>query len=207
MHLWRIDLDNQLVALLSDDEQQRADSMRLPEVRRRFCNGRTALRHILARYLVLPANQLTFQYGEHGRPSLAVKENRLDFNLSHSGDKALLGVSATTRIGIDIEQLRPRKNLLPIARKVFSSPQIKQLEKLEEDEQQRLFFQFWTLMEAQLKARGGSIFDRPEHLKTTGESRCFLLPPGHIAALHMQCSDPVRILTFQFRGSAITRES
>ena len=205
VHLWRINLDHNLDAVLSDDEQQRADSMRIPEIKTRFCNGRTALRHILASYLGLPAGMLIFQYGEHGRPSLLAASNRLDFNLSHSGASALLGISSGAKIGVDIEQLRPRKNLLAIAQKKFSRQQLKQLQQVEGDERQRLFFQFWTVMEAKLKARGGSVFDRPACAITSGMSRCFLLPSGYIAALHLRNSGLDSLLTFQF-FSAVTRE-
>ena len=170
--------------------------MRIPDLKHRFCNGRTALRTILAAYLEQSATEISFHYGKHGRPSLVSAEPLLDFNLSHTGSMALLGVSTTRGIGVDIEQLRRRNNLLAIANKQLPKPQVDQLLATGEDERAMLFFQFWTLMEARLKARGGSIFDR-QNAAETGESQSFLLPPDYVAAIHLGQGAIAKLRTFQ----------
>src|SRR5215467_5130049 len=65
IHVWRIDLSLAIGAerksLLSEDEHQRAQRFRLDRDRRRFMAGRSALRNILARYLLIDPGKLIFQ--------------------------------------------------------------------------------------------------------------------------------------------------
>ena len=76
-------------------------------------------------------------------------------NLSHSGDWAVVAY-ATSPIGVDLERLRPRADLLGLARQVCSPAQCNTLTALEEESPARLhqFYRWWTLKEAWLKARG-----------------------------------------------------
>lgn len=198
VHLWYIDLDNHFENHLSDEEQQRANGMRLQKVKRRFIAGRSALRSILARYLNQSPTMQQFSYGEHGRPSLNPNPAQLDFNLSHCRSNALLGISSTSRIGVDIEQLRPRKNLLAIAKKQFGEQQYQLLSAMDETDRIRHFFELWTRMEAQLKARGGSIFGNPNQPSPEGETSTYLLPPDQIASLHLLGSPIKKLSTFRF---------
>lgn len=198
VHLWLIDLDSPIKNCLSSDEQRRADGMRLPEAKRRFITGRSALRAILARYLDQPPAALDFSYGEHGRPSLSPNPARLDFNLSHCRGTALLGLSSANRIGVDIEQLRPRRNLLAIAKKQFRAQQYQQLSALNEMQRIQRFFEIWTRMEAQLKAHGGSVFGNRSSFAAEDETRTFLLPNDQIASLHLINSPIEHLSTFCF---------
>ena len=54
---------------------------------------------------------LRFALGPHGKPALAhdgADEGDLRFNLSHSGDLALVAVTAGREVGVDIERARQR---------------------------------------------------------------------------------------------------
>ena len=83
------------------------------------------------------------------------------FSLSHSGDYVAVLIGPDARpVGCDIEQLRPRKGLMPIARHYFSAEEVKLLEGLGDSEARvAAFWQLWTLREAILKQQGRSVWE------------------------------------------------
>lgn len=85
----------------------------------------------------------------HGKPMLKSVKNY--FNLSHSGDYAVLA-SADIDIGVDIEQIKDVH--WPTVRKVFTLGQREQLEQAVEAKRPELFTKCWTECEAVLKLRG-----------------------------------------------------
>lgn len=87
--------------------------------------------------------------GEFHKPYLASREK--EFNLSHSGDYTALAFGDTA-VGIDVERVRPCRD--SVARRVFSSLQIAELEGLEGKERDACFTRFWTECEAGLKLAG-----------------------------------------------------
>jgi len=143
---------------LSGDEITRANKFRFKHDRERFVRTRAALRRILARYLPFSPFEIVFSYQANGKPQLAAtqKESGLNFNLSHSGEFAIIGVSRGRRIGIDVEHYRTLE-FLEIARRYFSESEYRQLTALPLTELQKNFFACWTRKEAFLKALGEGI--------------------------------------------------
>ncbi|PQJ95513.1 hypothetical protein CXB77_15215 [Chromatium okenii] len=72
---------------------------------------------ILARYLAVAPAALNFIYGINGKPALA--DAALEFNLTTSGELALVAIS-TTAVGVDCEMLRPQRRWLAIAQRMFA---------------------------------------------------------------------------------------
>jgi 4'-phosphopantetheinyl transferase len=107
---------------------------------------------LLGRYLQIPPDQIQFEYGPYGKPSLVGEP--VEFNLSQSQGLALYGFSRRQAIGIDVEWLRPVPQLLQIAKRYFSTQDYATLKMLESDQQIRQFFYYWTRKEAHLKAIG-----------------------------------------------------
>jgi phosphopantetheinyl transferase len=68
-----------------------------------------ALRRALAVYLGEAPERIQLTEGEHGKPRLADPEAQLRFNLSHSGEVALVAVSGAVEVGVDVERLRPKR--------------------------------------------------------------------------------------------------
>ncbi|HEY2158143.1 MAG TPA: hypothetical protein VGH33_21115, partial [Isosphaeraceae bacterium] len=126
VHVWRVALDRaddmlaRLGSTLSDDERARGERFRSERDRARFLVSRAALRAILSRYAGRPAAALAFLAGPHGKPSLA-GAGAIEFNLSHSGDLALVAVAAGVRVGVDVEQLREMDDRDAIVRRFFSA--------------------------------------------------------------------------------------
>jgi 4'-phosphopantetheinyl transferase len=113
---------------------------------------------LLGVYLGLPADAVVLVEGEHGRPELAPPWNGfLQFNWSHSVDRAVIAVARDVAPGIDIERIRPRPRALRLAERFFHPEEIAVLHTLDEPQRERAFLQLWTGKEAVLKALGRGV--------------------------------------------------
>src|SRR5262249_50093841 len=106
------------------------------------------LRKILSDYLNTGPEKITFTYNQYGKPAT----NGIHFNLSHSADLAILAVSRTRELGVDLEKITPIDDR--IAEHFFSPNEVAALRALPEDGQQEAFFAVWTRKEAYVKAHG-----------------------------------------------------
>ena len=162
VHLWRAYLDlssceiESLATLLSTNEIARADRFRFEIHRQRFVAARGILRLLLGHYLQTAPNNIEFQYGDRGKPSLAgsKQDNCLQFNISHSQAYALYGFTYNYPIGVDLEYIRNTADAVKIARRFFSEREAKIIEEAADGEQPIKFCQLWTAKEAYLKAVG-----------------------------------------------------
>ncbi|MDZ8259996.1 4'-phosphopantetheinyl transferase HetI [Nostoc sp. ChiQUE01b] len=165
IHVWRIDLDQpelhlqNLAATLSSDETARAERFYFQEHRQRFIAGRGILRTILGRYLDVQPRQVEFNYQRRGKPVLADKftDSGLAFNLSHSQGLGLCAVNCTSEIGVDLEYIRPMSDLEALAKRFFLTREYEMLRSLSPNQQQEVFFRYWTCKEAYLKATGDGL--------------------------------------------------
>ncbi|MDZ7783650.1 MAG: 4'-phosphopantetheinyl transferase superfamily protein [Halioglobus sp.] len=114
-------------------------------------------RRVLSRYAPIDPQDWQFECGEHGKPRLVDAPLPLEFNLSHSGEWLLCAVSAGTALGVDLEHTRRERDFLRLARRFFSAPEVAVLESLDGGERAERFFDYWTLKEAAVKARGGAL--------------------------------------------------
>lgn len=162
VHVWRAALDpppERLAALaqvLSAEERRRADRFYFERHRRRFTAARGVLRSILAAYLRVQPQTVEFAYGNWGKPGPAesLAAQGLSFNLSHSGELALLALTRHRPIGVDVESVQRKSDLEGIARYSFSSRENATLLALPADERPAAFFRCWTRKEAFIKATG-----------------------------------------------------
>jgi len=146
---------NSYEALLSDGERQRNQRYRFATDRRKDLIARALLRTQLGERLQMAPESLVFERGEHGKPAL-VLDNSLEFNLSHAGDWIVLAM-AESRIGVDIEHTARDNDVIAIADRYFFGSEIAELTSFEPSEQRQRFFDYWTLKEAYMKARGEGI--------------------------------------------------
>jgi 4'-phosphopantetheinyl transferase len=119
---------------------------------------RDPLRALLGVYLGLPTDAVVLIDDEHGRPELAAPWNQfLQFNWSHSVDKAIIAVAHGVTPGIDIERIRPRPRAMLLAERFFHHDETAALRALDSTQQERAFLEIWTCKEAVLKAVGRGI--------------------------------------------------
>lgn len=139
-----------------------------------------ALRQILAEYSLISPRELDFILGEAGKPVIAPSMNarEVEFNLSHSGDLALVAVTRGRAVGIDIEQWDDRVEFLDVADHYFSPHERAALKALENVSMGVMhgFFQAWSRKEAYLKATGAGITKGLHHFDVA-------LTPGEPAQL------------------------
>jgi 4'-phosphopantetheinyl transferase len=146
---------------LSPAEWQKAMRFRLPADQVRSAITRGALRTLLGRYLAVQPSEIEFTQNEFGKPAVA----GLHFNVSHSGDYALLAFAKSAPIGIDIEQIKGDRVVRDLARRVLTDNEHHRFTSLPEPLQERIFFEIWTLKESLLKAIGSGLSVPPEHLE------------------------------------------
>lgn len=144
--------DDTARAVLSDDELARASRFVHDLHRNRYVAGRLALRELLGRYLDLPPSDVCFGYSEYGKPDLP--EERLRFNVAHSDDLAVIGLTEHDRLGVDVERIRELGDIDRIARSVFSDRELDVIRALSGSSKTQAFFNCWTRKEAFVKAVG-----------------------------------------------------
>ncbi len=157
--IWLLDFstltENQITNLsnfLSPEELTRAQTLKHKQ--HHFLATRALVRKVLAHYTGITSASLEFARREQGKPYLA--NSPIYFNLSHSGNFAVLAVTTLGEIGIDIETIRPR-NFLAIAERYYHADELAHLLALPAAEREHYFFKLWTLKEAFFKATGGGI--------------------------------------------------
>lgn len=162
IHIWRFWLDlpdeqlEDLRQILSEDQFRRARGFRFLRDQNRFVATHGRIREILSGYLALAPERIRFVYNKHGKPELENRSEteRLRFNLSHSEDVALLGISGGFRVGVDIERTKPDRSTEGIARRFFTPNELDVLNTLPEDQRVAAFYRCWTRKEAYIKAQG-----------------------------------------------------
>ena len=162
VHIWKINLKVSPLevelcrGILSGDEIARAERFYFPEHQERFIVGRAFLRKILSRYLNVEAQAIEFEYEERGKPLLGFrfKCSGICFNLSHSQQLALCGVTYHRSIGVDIEGIRHTSDIENLAKRFFSVREYEVIKSVPPEQQQQVFFRYWTCKEAYLKAIG-----------------------------------------------------
>jgi len=121
----------------------------------RYCASHTALRGTLSRYLELAPSEIKLTTTAGGKPLLQDASPALHFNLSHSGNFALVAVCKGD-IGVDVEPKRIIRDIPRVAKRVLSQHDLDALEKNHWNTD--TFLSLWTKMEARQKCFGEGIF-------------------------------------------------
>ncbi len=139
---------------LLDTRERELAAARGTAASRRYTIAHVALREILGGWLGRAPRAIIFEFGEHGRPEIADRAVR--FNLSHSGEVALVAVTSSGDIGVDVERVRPRR-LEPLARRVLTEAEYAWWSSRATDAREEAFHIAWTRKEAVLKASGRGV--------------------------------------------------
>jgi 4'-phosphopantetheinyl transferase len=141
------------MALLAEDERARAGRFLVEPPRREYVACRATLRRLLGRFAGVPATEVRFGYGAHGKPFLDGRAGPR-FNVAHSGGAALFAFALDREVGVDVEPLARQADALAIARSVFSAGEIAEIAALPAERVAERFLTFWTRKEAYAKALG-----------------------------------------------------
>jgi 4'-phosphopantetheinyl transferase len=180
IHIWTVKTKAPLPVVaalkhvLTASEAERAARFRFRSLEDSYIVVHGALRYVLGGYLDVDPAAVQFVYGPKGKPELAFPSQ---FNLSHSGDLAVIGLTAHCEIGIDLEQIRPLSDIEQIANRFFQREEAAEILSLPQTEREHAFFCCWTRKEAYIKAIGDGLSAPLDGFRVT-----------------VQPSEPVRII-------------
>lgn len=162
VHLHIVDLDVPCISwgrcwnLLDAGEKSRADRFRSDALSRRWAIARAGLRSALASHCECSPSKIEFADGEFGKPELKgrIAQTGIKFNLSHSGNMAVVAVAHEIDIGIDIEHKKRINDWSSVAGRFFSPRENNQIRRLDQSRRLDAFYDCWTRKEALIKATG-----------------------------------------------------
>lgn len=213
LHL-RLDHGAQLAALkstLSEVERGRARAFADERLQTRYACGRGLVRTVLGRLLCIPPAEVSLTSADNGKPKLA-HPVPIRFNLSHSGDIALLALTRSADVGVDLEHpSEPEDELLEQA---LTARERAHVEALPAPLRARAFARLWVRKEALLKAAGCGLREDPAALEVPtravtepvkvavrGQSRLWLMDlpgaGGYVAAVATEVR-PAAVRYWQF---------
>ncbi len=173
---------------LLDASERSAWRRYMPAPRRRFALCRAALRAVLCGRLGCRNEELSFGVSRHGKPFAVVRgeRSRAGFNVSHGGDHGLIALGPDVRVGVDLEERRPRRDLDQLIGAVMGPAERGELAALEGADRLRLFYRIWTFKEALTKALGTGLtsdvsgFEVPAPMRRGQRAGTFTFPhlPG-----------------------------
>ncbi|MCE9605434.1 MAG: 4'-phosphopantetheinyl transferase superfamily protein [Planctomycetia bacterium] len=164
LHLWFVRFDELFDAdhgqapapLLDETELARAGRFLFDRDRRTYTLSHMLVRTMLSAFTGVDPAAWRFESNAHGKPRISEPAGYawLRFNLSHTRGGALCGVARDVEVGVDIETLDRATECVGLAERYFSPLETAALRRAPAERQKELFFRFWTLKEAYIKARG-----------------------------------------------------
>jgi len=144
---------------LDAQECERAKELRFERDRLLYVQAHLWLRRLLGHHLSLEPGRVEVVRSPLGKPLLccdSAQPTQLHFSLSHTHSALLIGLSFDGDIGVDIEKLRPVKDLEPLGNAVLHPLESLELwnDATSDDDRLRRFFRVWTAKEAYTKALG-----------------------------------------------------
>ena len=144
---------------LSDDERERASSFRFEADRWSFAAAHAGLRILLAPMMACAPQALRFAADANGKPRLDPARHgvSVQFNISHARGCVAIALAGCP-VGIDVERRRALLDLLAVAQTAFAPEACRALgARSGQAARTALFYRYWTLGEAFIKATGEGI--------------------------------------------------
>ena len=171
------------LAWLNDVERFRSQKY-LPEPRRRFVLCRAVLRALLCNAIGCHNNRLSFEENDYGKPFALVDgtPSSISFSVSHSGECGLIAFAPAGRLGVDVEEAAPRRDLNSLIEAVMGPDEQAELDEMTGTDRLGQFYRLWTCKEALIKALGTgfstdiSRFQVPPNIRRGGVSGKFRFP-------------------------------
>ncbi len=212
VHVWSASLSINPLTLdamrnvLSTDELLRCERSPLISEQNRFIAGRGSLRHILADYLDTDPGAVQFAYGHAGKPFLTNASHDINFNISHSGDLALIAVSVGREIGVDVELMSELPEMTEIAHRFFADRARAEFLSTPPVDRVQVFYKCWTEKESISKCTGQGITE--EYPLPVDDITITRLSPalGYAASLAVSGS-PLNVRTWRWSHSALSVDS
>jgi 4'-phosphopantetheinyl transferase len=158
VHVWLVSatVADAVASCLDDDERARAGRFKVEHAAVLYTAAHGALRVILGRCLDRAPDELRFDIAGTGKPFL-VGDPSLRFNLSHSGELAVVAVAHEREVGVDVEVRRPVTRADGVARRIMTSDELARYQSLPTEERSDFLLWVWARKEALVKASGEGI--------------------------------------------------
>lgn len=185
---------------LSVDERERAASFRFDIHRHRYIRGRGMVRALLARELGVDPASLEFELGPKGKPIL--RDESLEFNLSHSEDRAFFAYGRNSEIGVDIERLDRQVDYVGLSHRCFRPSEIAWMNSFPPETIHIAFFRIWTAKEARMKVSGEGFSLPPQQIELNFDAERPVevvepfQPSSHLLSLDLPDSALASIVAF-----------
>jgi 4'-phosphopantetheinyl transferase len=142
---------------LSPEERARSTRFIHREHQIRFSLAHCVLRALLARYAGHEPSELRLHTSATGKPMLLDQRNTphsLRFNLSHSHRRMLVALAQDLDVGVDVEQVRDKVEVLKLAERFYTPREYQDLLNCCRSDQNMQFYRYWVAKEALLKGQG-----------------------------------------------------
>lgn len=166
--------------LLSPEEKCRADAYISFLSRKQYILSHYLLRKLLGRCYSVKPSELIFDLAVTKKPFVVNIPLPVSFNISHSGNKILIGITNTGDIGVDIEKINSEFDYKSFAEIHFSDDERKMVMVKDADQAVSAFFRIWAAKESLLKQTGEGLTD---HLKSV--NTCLLPMDTGIGAIKL----------------------
>jgi 4'-phosphopantetheinyl transferase len=161
VHIWYVDpdeVDEPALAraferLLAPEEAARGARFHRGEDRHLHLVTRALVRTVLSEYAAVAPRDWAFRAGAHGRPELD-GDLRFGFSLTNTRGLVACAVARTLDVGLDAEQRHGDVDVDDLAARFFSPREVSALRATPAEDRLRRFFEYWTLKESYVKARG-----------------------------------------------------
>lgn len=151
-----------LLSLLTEEDCQQILRLQNDMDQWSVAAARAMLRIQLGQYLNCRPQDIALIRAQRGKPVLDPRRHgtagtHLHFSVSHTRELVAVAI-AHCRVGVDVEAMRMLPELLQVARMQFAPEMLNELETAETSAKRiALFYRFWTLGEAFIKATGEGI--------------------------------------------------
>jgi 4'-phosphopantetheinyl transferase len=151
------DLLQRYTALLTDAELAQMSRFYFAGHRHQYLLTRALIRTCLSAYYPVEPADWRFAKNDYGKPLVSHPQSGVNasFNLSHTQGLIVCAITGDVDIGVDVEDAnRTTRTAFESLSSYFSEQEIADLGALPADQQKQRFFDYWTLKESYIKARG-----------------------------------------------------
>ncbi|MGN6568981.1 MAG: 4'-phosphopantetheinyl transferase family protein [Flavipsychrobacter sp.] len=152
--LWDEQTFEEQLGLLTRQQRERLLTYKDERDRQLRLQGKLLVGNVMQQLGITNYTPDDIKYDEHNRP---YTDHEVDFNISHAGDIAVCGGVTGSRIGVDIENLKPI-NIADVS-EVFSEDEWNII--TNSAEPIMTVYKLWTRKEAVLKAAGKGMLGEP----------------------------------------------
>ena len=155
---------------VNSQDKLKADKLHIEEERYTYLFCHTLLRLVLSGRLKINPEEIPIVYDRNNKPW--IQGNPLFFNISHTREAFAFVISKYKRVGVDLEKVDRKIDLVSISKRFFSREESEYILESQRDSTDR-FFLLWTRKEALLKALGTGIITKISQLEVFRQKNIF----------------------------------